>query len=144
MPCSFAAISPRGGLRPRKLQMEMESCQHIGPLKMATKECSNFSTKWFLTHLQVHSNKMLSRGGLCKMTVASRARCHEKWWKYSIIELRGSVFFLEQVNITTERYKDTKQSKSQFPNLVILSTFLLVDFLVVKSSTVSPAVSRPF
>ena len=41
------------------------------------------------TQLQVHPNKMLSRAGVCKMTVAHRARCREKRSKYSSIELSG-------------------------------------------------------
>ena len=93
---------------------------HIGifflmrPLTMATKERSNFSTKWFLTLLQLHPNKMLRRAGLIKMTVANRARCREKtvqisklrlqyWAVNSSIELYWAecIFSLDQVEIKT-------------------------------------------
>lgn len=41
---------------------------HEGVIKLLHKVVSD-------THLQVHSSKLLSIGGLCKMTVAIRARC---------------------------------------------------------------------
>ena len=47
-------------------------------VEMSMKEWSNFSTKWFLTLLQLHPNKMLRCACLMKMTVAKVARCREK------------------------------------------------------------------
>ena len=53
LPAHWAALNGHEGvlqftrslLRPWKVQLEMDGCQHIWPLEEATKECCNFSTR---------------------------------------------------------------------------------------------------
>ena len=73
--------------------------------EMAMKEWSNFSTKWFLTLLQLHPDKMLRCACLMKMTVANLA------YQRAVnrrIELHGKSFTISPAVSSRLKVKDAK------------------------------------